>query len=69
MDKMEKKDYQKWSKFRSVNKNQITKQEFKLICELHSKYKNHKYFEPCSCSPKKINLWIKQINEIYDESN
>lgn len=66
---MDKKDSEKWTQFRSVKKNRITRDEFKLICELHSKYKNHRYYEPCSCSPKKINLWIKQINEIYETKN
>lgn len=66
---MDKKDHEKWTQFRSVKKNRITRDEFKLICELHSKYKNHRYYEPCSCSPKKINLWIKHINEIYETKN
>jgi hypothetical protein len=37
-----------------------------LLCRLHSKYYNHKYYEPCSCSPKRLLQWIADIDKIYD---
>jgi hypothetical protein len=33
---------------------------------LHSEYYKHKFYEPCTCSPKTINKWIKELNVIWD---
>ena len=59
---MEQIDFLSWTNFRYVKKGKITNTEFKLICELHSKYFNHKYYEPCTCTGQKYRDWIKEID-------
>ena len=63
----EKADYKDWEKFRlGSDKNTISAEEFTLVCDLHSKYYNHKFEEPCRCSPKTIKRWIKDLNLIWE---
>ena len=69
MVKFTKEDFESWSDFRSELKNTLQPNEFELICELHAKYYNHKYHKPCTCNPKKIKLWIKQLNIIWNNGN
>jgi hypothetical protein len=64
MDKIDKKD---WEKFRSSQKNVLSKKEFTMVCELHAKYFNHTFYKPCTCSPKTIKSWIAQLNDIYEQ--
>ncbi len=63
MDKVDKKE---WEKFRSVKRGSITFKEMQFISRLHSKYFNHKYYEPCSCRPHEIKQWIGDLNLLYD---
>jgi hypothetical protein len=64
---MDKLDRLNWEKFRNNTKNVLSKEEFVLVCELHAKYYKHKYYKPCTCSPKKIKSWIAQLNDIYEQ--
>ena len=64
MDKLDRLD---WEKFRSSQKNSLSKEEFALVCELHAKYFKHNFYKPCTCSPKKIKSWIAQLNDIYEQ--
>ena len=66
MVKFNKQDFDSWSNFRSEPKSTLQPNEFDLICELHSVYYKHKYQKPCTCNPKKIKLWIKQLNIIWN---
>lgn len=68
MVKLNKSDKKLWTEFRNNKRSKITRAEFQLLCTLHSKYLNHKYYEPCTCNPKTINKWIKELNEVYNES-
>jgi hypothetical protein len=43
----------------------ISGREFELVCDLHSRYKKHSYYKPCTCNPKEIKRWIDHLNEIY----
>jgi hypothetical protein len=63
---MDKNDRDEWMKFRSQNTSLITAKEYEMVCLFHSKYFNHKFQKPCTCSPKIINSWISQINKLYD---
>ena len=65
MDKIDQKD---WQKFRSSQKNVLSKEEFTMVCELHAKYFNHTFYKPCTCSPKTIKSWIAQLNDIYEQN-
>ena len=62
-------DFNDWQTFRISKKTTITREEFKMVCELHSRYYKHKFFQPCTCSPKTINKWIKELNVIWDNGN
>ena len=63
MVELDKKD---WYRFRAEVKQSLNQAQFKLLCELHSKYFNHKFFKPCSCNPKVIKEWIEDINKLYE---
>ena len=49
---MNRKDYFLWKDFRSKDGQQLSNEEFELICELHSKLYLHTFYRPCTCSPK-----------------
>ena len=55
-----------WKLFRNEVRNKLNKKQFELVCQLHAKYFKHSYYKPCTCNPKKIKLWIKQLNIIWD---
>lgn len=69
MVKFSKYDFKDWEKFRLSEKTTISREEFKMVCKFHATYYNHKYFEPCTCNPKLINKWIKELNIIWDNGN
>ena len=64
--KLNKKEYDSWTQFKSVKSSSINKEEQELIASLHSKYHLHSYYIPCSCTPRHWNQWIKDINTIYE---
>ena len=66
MVKFEKLDYAKWENFRMGTKQHLSAQEFELVCKLHADYYKHKFYRPCTCSPKTIKQWIKDLNVIWD---
>ena len=63
---MEEIDRKDWKQFKADVKGKLSQEQYKLLCRLHSKYYNHKYYEPCSCSPKRLLQWIADIDKIYD---
>ncbi len=63
---MESKDKEKWAEFNSKTSDTLSVPEVKLISELHAKYFKHKYYVPCSCNPKTIVSWIKDLNKINE---
>jgi len=65
MVKFNKQDYEKWKEFRVDNRSNISRKEFEMVGDLHSRYYRHKYYLPCTCSPKIINQWIADLNKIY----
>jgi len=69
MVEFEKEDRIDWAEFRLGNKQHISAIEFELVCKLHSKYYKHSFYKPCTCSPKTINRWIKDLNIIWDNGN
>jgi|TARA_B110000261_G_C13069671_1_gene351622 hypothetical protein len=66
MVKFEENDYKDWEKFRLATADVITNLEFTLVCQLHAKYYKHTYYKPCTCSPKIVKRWIKDLNLIFD---
>tara|TARA_Y100000389_G_scaffold147165_1_gene146032 strand:+ start:4813 stop:5034 length:222 start_codon:yes stop_codon:yes gene_type:complete len=64
MEKMTKREY---NLYKSVRENKkLTPAAQDVIAELHSKYYNHQFFKPCSCSGKTWKQWIAQLNDIWD---
>lgn len=63
---MTKEQYDKWTKFREKKSTSINQDEFQYLCELHADLFNHKFYKPCTCRPKEINKWIKEINQKYN---
>ena len=66
MVKFEKQDFKNWEHFRNVKKDTLSDAEYKMICQYHAKYYNHKYHKPCTCNPRAIKSWIKELNIIWD---
>tara|TARA_R110000796_G_scaffold244829_1_gene368188 strand:- start:455 stop:673 length:219 start_codon:yes stop_codon:yes gene_type:complete len=66
MVKFNKQDFKNWEHFRNVKKNTLSDAEYKMICQLHSEYYKHKYHRPCTCNPRTIKAWIKDLNIIWD---
>ena len=66
MVKFKNKDYAEWENFRLGTKSHLSPQEFELVCKLHSTYYKHKFYKPCTCNPKTIKQWIKDLNVIWN---
>ena len=66
MVKFKKLDYAKWETFRLGTKSYLDPAEFELVCKLHAEYYKHNYYKPCTCSPRTIKQWIKDLNVIWD---
>lgn len=58
-----------WYKFRSEVKHSLNREQFELVCQLHSKYFKHKFYKPCTCNPKVIKEWIQELNKIYESNS
>ena len=61
-------DIQRWQEAKKkmeAYKPSLEQEEFKLICELHAKYKNHKYYDInfCTCNKNQIKQWIREVDE------
>lgn len=64
---MEKTDYDNWTKFRSENGMELDRAGQDLVVHLHAKLFNHKLIRPCTCSPKRWQEFIDDINKVYNE--
>ncbi len=69
MVKFNSEDYEKWKKFRMGKKSYLSRTEFEMVGDLHSRYYKHKYYLPCTCNPKTIKQWIQDLNKIWDNDN
>ena len=68
-NKFDKYDYKDWGFFRMGTNDVISATEFELVCQLHAKYHKHGYYKPCTCNPKIIRQWIKDLNVIFENGN
>jgi hypothetical protein len=66
LSKMSKEDRARWTEFRSNTSSKLRKGEYDMICELHAKYYKHSFYKPCTCSPRTVNKWVAQLNDIYE---
>ena len=62
-----KQDKEKWLDVLSRITTTMTRADFKILCELHAKYFNHKYDEFCTCNKKKIRMWIEDLNLFFKD--
>jgi hypothetical protein len=71
MVKLNKQDYEKWTQFRMGKKSNISREELEMVSDFHSRYYEggHKYFIPCTCSPRIINQWIADLNKIWENGS
>lgn len=53
-----------WQEVSSRITTKISNADFLTLCELHSKYMDHKYIKICTCSKVKIRQWIEDLNNI-----
>ena len=51
-----------WNEVRKRITTVMSRQDYKIVCQLHSKYYNHKYKEPCTCNKKRVRQWISDID-------
>ena len=64
---MEIEDKKNWETFKANVTSKLSRENYKLLCRLHAKYYSHKYYEPCSCRPKELKMWIADLDRIYDK--
>lgn len=64
---MNQKDKEAWIDFKATVTSKLNQKQFKLLCDLHAKYYKHRYYEPCSCRPKEIRMWIADIERLYNK--
>lgn len=64
--KMTDEQRERWKPFSEIMEGDITEEHYKAICELHADLYQHRYEEPCGCSPKRLKNWAAQINKIYN---
>lgn len=64
-NKMKKSDKEWWKNFRDNLRNRVSNDEYLRISELHAHYFNHNVNYPCKCSPKVIQSYIDDLNELY----
>tara|TARA_R100000406_G_C3040174_1_gene105784 strand:- start:190 stop:381 length:192 start_codon:yes stop_codon:yes gene_type:complete len=58
-------DKEKWLELTNRPKqHELDRVQIELVCELHAKYYNHKYYEPCTCNGSTYRMWIKDLNKL-----
>jgi hypothetical protein len=55
-----------WQDFKENRGQKITSPEQEMVARMHSDLFHHKFTKPCTCSPKKWNEWIRDIDRIFD---
>lgn len=57
-----KQDKTLWKEVSARITTKVSRQDFNTLCELHSKYFNHKLIKPCTCNKKQIRMWITDLD-------
>jgi hypothetical protein len=57
-------EYENYSEVREKKKLDADTQE--VIAYLHAKYFKHSFYKPCTCSGKTWQMWVAQLNDIYE---
>ena len=56
-----------WSNFREKNRPYLENDEYRYICEIHSREFNHKVDYVCKCNPTRIQQFIDDINAKFEQ--
>jgi|TARA_R100000781_G_C4070436_1_gene124287 hypothetical protein len=67
--KFNKDEKKQWSKFRMGKKSFLSRAEFEMVSKLHAAKYKHSFYLPCTCNPKVIKQWIKDLNKIWDNGD
>jgi hypothetical protein len=51
-----------WQEISLRSTHKLSNEDFRVMCQLHSKYFNHRYNEPCTCNKSTLRNWIEQLN-------
>ena len=51
-----------WQGVKHRTTSKMSNQDFKIMCQLHSKYFNNKYYETCTCNKRTLRDWIQQLD-------
>ncbi len=60
-------EYENYSEVREKKKLNADTQE--VIAHLHAKYFKHSFYKPCTCSGKTWQMWVAQLNDIYERGH
>ena len=52
-----------WNGVKERITSKMSKEDFKTMCRLHSKYFNHKYQEICTCNKNRLRQWIQELSD------
>jgi hypothetical protein len=63
--KMSTDDFLWWGKFREVRRRSIKNDEYRTICEIHSRVFEHDIVYVGTCCSEYIQAYIDDLNEIY----
>ena len=55
-------DIRTWEEVRARITGKVSYPDFQILCQLHSKYFNHRYKEPCRCNKQNLRNWIADVD-------
>lgn len=55
-------DKKTWEETRARITTKMQHDDFIIMCQLHSKYYEHKYYVPCTCNKRLLRKWIKELD-------
>jgi hypothetical protein len=55
-------DIQTWQEVKLRSTSTMKNSDYKILCQLHSKYYNHRYKEPCTCNKQNLRNWINDVD-------
>lgn len=56
-------DKKTWQEIKARCISTMSRDDFLLMCELHSKHLKHRYHEPCTCNKRTLRKWIADLDK------
>ena len=66
VQEMTKEDLSIWKIFKDSLRNTVSKNDVKMIEQLHATYFNHRPIKLCTCNPKQVQRFINDLNGLYE---